>query len=132
MMYCQQQFVTFKIAKSEHDNFDITLLETKIDYCRVAGGVRSSILSRIMFENAAESAGHNLSCPVPTGTHRHINQLHSNQNVPPFPMYFFPTGKGRWLIKNRVHGKVEGEKKAVKLYEWEIIGLAKNADMFPI
>lgn len=108
----------------------MSVWETKIDVCRIVQGVRGSIISKVMFENAFKASSRSIECPIPRGNVTITNLLITNNFLPPFPGFMFPSGVFEYYFQCTVKGILKNKKKYVRLYDYEVYGRAFNADKF--
>jgi hypothetical protein len=116
------------LASSKDDGrYDMKLLETKIDICRVNKGVRNSIFSKVLYENFEESmsaaAKKGIECPAPKGEIKAVNFTITSNFLPPFPKLLFPSGQVRFKIVCHHHAKVENIRKLVRIYTYTLTGV---------
>jgi len=104
--------------------------ETKIDLCRIIEGVRSSIIAKVIFENAMKASDRVIECPIPAGNHSYVDLLITNKYLPPFPWFLYPSGVGKFFFKCTIKGVLMNKTKYVPLYNYEVYGSGFNSDMF--
>jgi hypothetical protein len=115
--------VCIKASTKNDRNFDLKLLETKIDICRVGKGVRNSIFSKVLFENyEASSSSGKLFCPILKGETQITNFTITSNFLPPFPRVLFPTGVLPFKLVCTHHIKVDKIKKLVRAYTYTLTG----------
>lgn len=82
----EQQRVKITMATSKDDNYSREFLNTKIDTCRIAKGVMTSMFTRALMESFAESSSFNYTCPflknIPIEVKNHII---TDKFFPPMP-----------------------------------------------
>lgn len=145
-----QHSLEVRAGKDDMDfKYEISLLKTKIDSCRVSEGVMNSIFMKIMMENFSNSSDYDFKwvyvlvsssklklvglyfrCPFKAGTHKMINMRVTTNFLPPFPRVMFPSGRVAFYVKDDIYGKVNAkQKKMVRLYTWELFGKVYDDNM---
>lgn len=112
--------------RSSSDEFDMNLLNITFDYCRLALGVRTNFLTRVIFGAPSNETSSMPKCPIKIGPMYFENMLIDNSLIPSFPSFLVPTGRIKFYCQMLARGKVRGEKgkSLKKIYEYIIVGTA--------
>jgi hypothetical protein len=106
--------------------YEVKVIETKFDLCRLIQGVRTTWLIRQIFEFAQETADHEIKCPVLKGNYSNPNHLYSTENLIPFPSVMYPSGIVRFKFSATIFGKLANKKKFIRLYSYDVYGEGIN------
>lgn len=119
-----------KICKDgEKENFDMTLLETKFDYCRAVQGIMTNIVVRMIFQNIKQSAKYDVRCPNEAGEHQRYNQLLDASSIPS-PSMITPLAKVRWWLNVVISGRIVGKKTLTRLFTYDVYGWTYDLEKF--
>ena len=112
-MIKQVLLVSINRPKDENDrDYQLSILKTSIDLCKISKGVLSNIFVKTFMENFIKSADYQMKCPFLKGSYNMYNH-HLNEKFLPFPQ------KTKFYIEMKCLGKQIIGKPFVPMFAWK-------------
>jgi Protein of unknown function (DUF1091) len=103
-------------AEDERDyDIDHFMFTYTINLCKFLKGATNNVVGRMIADDYFRSLGKNYSCPIKKGTIAVFkDMLITDALIPPMPT------ETRFRLENTVFAKLEGQKKYLRMYKWNM------------
>jgi Protein of unknown function (DUF1091) len=118
----EQQRIKLTVCKDEKDtNYSLLIASTPVDSCKVAKGVRSNLLMKVLHENFMGSYNDNFTCPFKKDSvYKLTDCLITDAYLPPM------LEEKRFRYEGKFYGIIKGKKGWTYLYTTVIYGRYKK------